>query len=88
MNFFWENPTLQLNAEWSGAYVRALPNSAFLVVYKGERHLPVKNHLGKYDCDHIRSAMGRALQTTSIPLHLRKKAQARAKVLFKKHCGG
>lgn len=81
MSYFWENPI------WSSAYIDSLPPSAFLVVYKGKHHLPVKNHLGKYDCAHIRNAISRAPQTTSIPAHLRKKAQARARALLKRHCG-
>jgi hypothetical protein len=86
-DFFWSNPILQPNADWSSAYIDSLSDDSFLVIYKGGRHLPVKNHLGKYDCAHIRNAISRAPQTTSIPPHLRKKAQAKARALLKRYCG-
>lgn len=94
MSFFWSNPVFQLtqsgprfsyvaNAAWSTKYVDALPNSAFLIIHDdGKRSLPVKNHLGNYDCDHLKNAEARANQVEGVPSTVRKRAKKKASDIF------
>jgi hypothetical protein len=78
-------------AVWTTAYMNDLPDSSFLYIEPGgkkdsggktmprsKRHLPVKDANGKIDLPHLRNAIARAPQTTSIPMAIRKRVQARA----------
>lgn len=73
-------PSLQAlaKAQWSGAYVNDLPDSAFLYVEAGGkkddqgktvprslRHFPVRNHLGELDLPHLRNALARIPQSSA-----------------------
>lgn len=71
---------------WTAAYVNALPDSAFLYVEAdGTRHFPVKDANGKPDAAHIRNALARIPQATSIPAAARAAAMAKAKKLAAAH---
>jgi len=91
----YEDEEAKQFAVWTTAYVNSLPDSSFLYIEPGGtkdasgktmprslRHLPYKDANGKIDLPHLRNAIARAPQTTSIPESLRKKAQARAQRLL------
>jgi hypothetical protein len=66
-------------AEWSSAYVTALPDSAFACVDSSGRHYPHHNAQGSLDLPHLRNALSRLAQddTTSCgAAHLRAHARA------------
>lgn len=92
MTYFWENPTFTGNrastavGPWTTAYVDRLPDSAFLIVYKGKRHLPVKNHFGNYDCTHLSNAESRANQVKGVSAAERRRAKKRASDLYDRYC--
>jgi hypothetical protein len=65
-------------AEWSSAYVTALPDSAFACVDSSGRHYPHHNAQGSLDLPHLRNALSRLAQddTTSCgAAHLRAHAR-------------
>jgi hypothetical protein len=71
---------------WTAAYINNLPDSAFLYVGPdGTRHFPVKDANGKPDAAHIRNALARIPQATSIPPAARATAMAKAKKLAAAH---
>ncbi len=82
-------------AKWTTAYINNLPDSAFLYVEpggtkdpegkttpRGLRHLPYMGEDGKIDLAHLRNAISRALQTTSIPAEKRKAVQQKGQSLL------
>ncbi len=92
-----EEPLAELaKAQWSGAYVNDLPDSAFLYVEPGEkdeqgktvprslRHFPVRNHLGELDLPHLRNALARIPQSEAPGLTAqgRRELQERARGLL------
>jgi HK97 family phage prohead protease len=77
-------------AEWSTAYVNDLPDSAFLLVYtdaKGQkqRMFPVKDASGKPDADHVRNALARIPQASTLTASQRVEAMAKAKKMAAAH---
>lgn len=92
------NP-LEPNAKWSTQYIDRLPDSAFLIVDKSKveykeggrshplssRALPVKNHLGQYDCSHLKNAEARANQVDA-SVKVQKAAKKKASNLYDKLC--
>lgn len=97
------NPQRLPNRRWSTKYQNDLPDSAFLIVdedcvsYKDDkgrshplscRKLPVKNHLGNYDCDHLRNAEARANQVKGVSQAERMRAKKRASDLYDRYCRG
>jgi HK97 family phage prohead protease len=85
-------------AEWDASYVNDLPDSAFLVVLPGghkdaegktlprtNRYFPVRDATGKVDAAHLRNALSRIPQSTTLSANQRESAMARAKDLAKSH---
>jgi HK97 family phage prohead protease len=77
-------------AEWSTAYVNDLPDSSFLLVYtdaKGvkQRMFPVKDANGKPDADHVRNALARIPQASTLTASQRVEAMAKAKKMAGAH---
>lgn len=85
------------NPVWTQQYIDDLPDTAFLIVDHKKatkkdrmgrshplsvRHLPYRNKAGKIDKAHLKNAISRAPQTTSVPASVRKAAQERAKKLY------
>lgn len=71
-------------AQWSSAYITALPDSAFACIDSSGRHYPHHNAAGNLDMAHLRNAMSRVAQegTTSCgKAHLM--AHARAEGMMK-----
>jgi len=91
---------LQPNAKWTRKYIDRLPDTAFLIVdkdmvnYKEEgrshplnsRSLPIKNHLGQYDCAHLKNAEARANQIVGVSAKTRKAAKKKASKLYDQLC--
>lgn len=91
-----KNPVSTRAGKWTKKYKDALPDSAFLIVDKrgktttkngkthplSQRHLPYKDKAGNVSVAHLRNAISRAPQTTSVPVADRKAAQARARKLL------
>lgn len=82
-------PTEQKEAEWDTAYINNLPDSSFAYIEPGGdkdsdgkttprslRHLPYKDSDGKVDLPHLRNALARVDQATSIPASARASAKA------------
>ena len=70
-----------LKATWTTAYVNALPDSAFALVYTDDagnqqRKLPHHNADGAVDLPHLRNALARAPQMTGVSDAQRSKAEA------------
>jgi hypothetical protein len=81
---------MENRAVWSTSYVNDLPDSAFLLVYtdaKGtkQRLFPVKDATGKPDADHIRNALARIPQASTITATQRAEAMAKAKKMSAAH---
>lgn len=88
------------NADWSRAYIDRLPDSAFLLIDRKRvkyvedgrshpldtRHLPVRNHLGKYSCSHLRNAAARANQVKGIGAAAKASAKKTAERLYRRMC--
>jgi HK97 family phage prohead protease len=77
-------------ADWDTAYVNDLPDSAFLLVYtdaKGakQRMFPVKDASGKPDAAHIRNALARIPQASTLTASQRVEAMAKAKKMAAAH---
>jgi HK97 family phage prohead protease len=77
-------------ADWDTAYVNDLPDSAFLLVYtdaKGakQRMFPVKDASGKPDAAHIRNALARIPQASTLTASQRVEAMAKAKKMAGAH---
>ncbi|HEY2300284.1 MAG TPA: HK97 family phage prohead protease [Acidimicrobiales bacterium] len=77
-------------AEWSTAYVNDLPDSSFLLVFtdaKGtkQRYFPVKDADGKPDADHVRNALARIPQASTLTASQRVEAMAKAKKMAAAH---
>lgn len=85
-------------AEWDAAYVNDLPDSAFLLVGPGGRkdadgrtvprnlrYFPVRNAAGEVDAAHLRNALARIAQASSLSAAQRAAAMDRAKALAKSH---
>jgi HK97 family phage prohead protease len=81
---------------WTTAYVNDLPDSAFLYIAPGgtktggrtdgaHRFFPVMDANGKPDAAHIRNALARIPQASSIPAAARAAAMAKAKKLAAAH---
>jgi hypothetical protein len=75
---------------WSTAYVNDLPDSSFLLVYtdaKGtkQRLFPVRDANGKPDAAHIRNALARIPQASTITATQRAEAMAKAKKMASAH---
>ena len=95
-----KNPTAA-NPVWTQKYKDSLPDTAFLIVDKACatskrggrshplscRHLPYKDKAGRVNKGHLKAAIGRAPQTTSVPVAMRKAAQAKARKLYAKLYG-
>jgi HK97 family phage prohead protease len=84
-------------AEWDAAYINDLPDSAFLLIEAGGhkdregktvprelRHFPVHNAAGGVDANHLRNALGRIPQASSLSAAQRETAMGRAKALARK----
>lgn len=81
-----------IKAVWTGAFVNTLPDSSFLYIVPncGERDsegktkprscrmFPYKDAAGKVDLPHLRNAIARAPQASSIPENIRTRVQKRA----------
>lgn len=93
-----KNPVSTRKGKWSKAYKDSLPDSHFFIVDTAKRsshskgfsyplsvrHLPYIDKSGKVSIDHLRNAISRAPQTTSVPVKVRKAAQAQARKLLAK----
>jgi HK97 family phage prohead protease len=83
---------MELRDVWTTAYVNDLPDSAFLYIAPGgtktdgktdgaHRYFPVYDSSGKLDLPHLRNALARIPQASSIPAAARVAAMAKAKKL-------
>ena len=85
-------------AEWDTAYVNDLPDSAFLMILPGGRKdadgktvprslrmFPVRNAAGEVDSAHLRNALARIPQASSLSGAQRMAAMDKAKALAKSH---
>ncbi|HEY2302180.1 MAG TPA: HK97 family phage prohead protease [Acidimicrobiales bacterium] len=77
-------------AEWDPAYINALPDSAFLLVYtdaKGakQRLFPYRDASGKVDVPHLKNAGARIPQASTISASQRMEAMAKYKKLAAAH---
>jgi HK97 family phage prohead protease len=83
-------------AEWDTSYVNDLPDSAFLTILGGGhkdadgktmprslRYFPVRNAAGDVDLPHVRNALARIPQASSLSAAQREAAMAKAKSLAK-----
>jgi HK97 family phage prohead protease len=81
---------------WTTAYVNDLPDSSFLYIAPGgtktdgrtdgaHRYFPVKDAAGKPDAAHIRNALARIPQASTIPASARVAAMAMAKRMASMH---
>ncbi|HEY2301393.1 MAG TPA: hypothetical protein VGH66_05850, partial [Acidimicrobiales bacterium] len=75
---------------WSTAYVNALPDKAFLLVFtdaKGvkQRYFPYKDANGKIDVPHLNNAIARIPQASTLTADQRAEAMADAKKLAAAH---
>jgi HK97 family phage prohead protease len=83
---------------WTAAYINDLPDSAFLYIEPGGskdadgrtmpralRHFPVRDANGKPDAAHIRNALARIPQASSIPADARAACMAKAKKMAGAH---
>jgi HK97 family phage prohead protease len=83
-------------ATWDTAYVNDLPDSAFLLIEpgghkdaqgktvpRGLRHFPVKNAAGDPDPAHVRNALARIPQASSLSASQRESAMAKCKAMAK-----
>jgi HK97 family phage prohead protease len=91
-----EQMGMQLRDVWTTAYINDLPDSAFLYIAPGgtktdgktdgaHRFFPVRGADGKPDAAHIRNAMARIPQASSIPAAARMAAMAKAKAMAGAH---
>jgi hypothetical protein len=93
-----ENPDLRMHSVWSTSFVNNLPDSSFLYIEPGGkkdaegktvprslRHLPYKDAKGNVDLAHLRNAIARIPQTSSVNADLAKTLQAKARNLLKNH---
>lgn len=90
-----------VKAVWSTAFVNGLPNSSFLHIVPGCgenddegktkprscRMFPYKDAEGNVDLPHLRNAIARAPQATTIPEDVRKKVQKRAQSILAEQNG-
>jgi HK97 family phage prohead protease len=87
---------MELRDVWTTAYVNDLPDSAFLYIAPGgtktdgktdgaHRFFPVKDASGKPDAAHIRNALARIPQASTIPASARASAMAKAKTMAAAH---
>jgi HK97 family phage prohead protease len=75
---------------WSTAYVNALPDSAFLLVFddaKGtkQRYFPYKDATGKVDAPHLRNALAQIPKASTITADQRAEAMTKAKAAAEDH---
>jgi HK97 family phage prohead protease len=83
-------------AEWDTSYVNDLPDSAFLTILPGGhkdadgktaprslRYFPVRNAAGDVDLPHVRNALARIPQASSLTPAQREAAMSKAKALAK-----
>jgi len=79
---------------WTTAYVNDLPDSSFLYIAPGgtktagktdgaHRYFPVKDASGKVDLPHLKNALARIPQASSIPAAARMEAMTKAKGMAK-----
>jgi HK97 family phage prohead protease len=84
-------------AEWDAKYISDLPDTAFLLVEPGGhkdregktvprslRHFPVHNASGGIDVPHLKNALARIPQASSLSASQRESAMGRAKALARK----
>lgn len=81
---------LWMRAVWSTAYVNSLPDSSFLLVYTDssgtkQRMFPVKDSGGNVDAAHLRNALARIPQASTLSADQRASAMTKAKALAKAH---
>jgi HK97 family phage prohead protease len=87
---------MELRDVWTTAYINDLPDSAFLYIAPGgtktggktdgaHRYFPVKDASGNPDAAHIRNALARIPQASSIPEEARAAAMATAKRMASMH---
>jgi HK97 family phage prohead protease len=76
---------LELRAAWSTAYVNSLPDSSFLLVDGGNRYFPVKDANGKVDVAHLRNALARIPQASTLTADQRMAAMKKAKTMAAAH---
>jgi len=85
-------------ADWDTSYVNDLPDSAFLLILPGGkkdadgrttprdlRYFPVRNAAGEVDAPHLRNALARIPQASSLTPAQRQAAMDKAKALAKTH---
>src|SRR6516165_10434594 len=83
-------------ADWDTSYVNDLPDSAFLLIESGGRkdadgktvprdlrHFPVRNAAGDVDLPHLRNALARIPQASTLSAAQRAAAMDKAKALAK-----
>jgi HK97 family phage prohead protease len=81
---------MELRDQWSTAYVNALPDSAFLLVFtdaKGakQRYFPYKDATGKVDTAHLQKALQLIPQASTITADQRAAAMVKAKAAAEDH---
>lgn len=81
---------MEVRDVWSTAYVNDLPDSAFLLVFtdadgKKQRYFPVKDANGNVDAPHLRNALARIPQASTITADQRAAAMAKAKKMAQAH---
>lgn len=91
-----EQMGMEYRDQWTTAYVNALPDSAFLYIAPGgtktdgrtdgaHRYFPVKDASGKVDVPHLKNALARIPQASSIPASARETAMTKAKAMMAAH---
>jgi HK97 family phage prohead protease len=78
-----------MRAVWSTAYVNSLPDSSFLLVVgegdSKQRYFPVKDSSGTVDAAHLRNALARIPQASTLTADQRMAAMTKAKAMAKAH---
>ncbi len=79
-----------MRAVWSTAYVNALPDSSFLLVYSDshgvkQRMFPVRDADGKVDTAHLANALARIPQASTLTADQRMAAMGKAKKMSAAH---
>jgi HK97 family phage prohead protease len=76
-----------MRAVWSTAYVNSLPDSSFLLIVGAgdtkQRYFPVKDAAGNIDVAHLRNALARIPQASTLSAEQRAQAMDKAKAMAK-----
>jgi HK97 family phage prohead protease len=92
----WCQQGLELRDVWSTAYVNDLPDSAFIYIQPGgtktggktdgaHRYFPYKDASGKIDVPHLKNAIARIPQASTLSADERAQAMKKAKALVAAH---